>query len=98
MDATGGSEKPKKTPIRSCVACRSRSPKNGLLRVVRGADSVVRYDPSGKRPGRGAYLCRSIDCCRAAIKTRKLERALKCELSEETVSELVSVFAEDNGK
>jgi uncharacterized protein len=98
MDISGGSEKTRKTPIRSCVACRNRSPKNGLVRVVRGADGAVRYDSSGKQPGRGAYLCRSIDCCRAAIKTRKLERALKCELSEETVSELVSVFAEDNGE
>ncbi len=88
----------RRSPIRSCVACRTCSPKGGLVRVVRESDGSVRYDPSGKRPGRGAYLCRSTDCFKSAIKSRKLERALKCELSEVVVSELESVFAQDNGE
>ncbi len=47
----------RKTPIRTCVSCRSSSEKKQLIRMVRTADGDVRVDPTGKMPGRGAYLC-----------------------------------------
>ena len=51
--------KPKKTPMRMCVGCREMKPKRELIRVVRSPDGAVSLDPVGKKPGRGAYVCRS---------------------------------------
>ncbi len=51
--------KPKKTPMRMCVGCREMKPKTELIRVVRSPEGAVSLDPTGKKPGRGAYLCRN---------------------------------------
>ncbi|MBQ6526985.1 MAG: YlxR family protein, partial [Clostridia bacterium] len=51
--------KQKKIPMRMCVGCREMKPKKELMRVVRGPDGTVSLDPTGKKPGRGAYVCRS---------------------------------------
>ena len=69
--------KPKHNPIRTCVACRTADAKRGLLRVVRQTDGSVAYDPKGKMPGRGAYLCAQSACIALARKQKKLERSLK---------------------
>lgn len=66
----------RKRPIRSCVACGQSADKRELVRVVRGPSGLVALDPTGKQSGRGAYLCRSATCLAAALKTRRLERAL----------------------
>jgi predicted RNA-binding protein YlxR (DUF448 family) len=73
--------RPKHTPIRTCVACRTAGDKRGLLRAVRGIDGVVRFDPTGKANGRGAYVCASEVCIALAQKQKKLDRSLKavCE-------------------
>jgi predicted RNA-binding protein YlxR (DUF448 family) len=87
--------KPKHIPIRTCVACRTTDAKRGLLRVVRQADGSVAYDPKGKMPGRGAYVCAQPACIAMARKQKKLERSLKSaaipealyrELEEQTSS------------
>ena len=69
--------KPKHIPIRTCVACRTSDAKRGLLRVVRQPDGSVAYDPKGKMPGRGAYVCAQAACIALARKQKKLERSLK---------------------
>ncbi|MCC6174094.1 MAG: YlxR family protein [Chloroflexi bacterium] len=69
------------TPERTCVACRSQRPKREMVRVVRAPDGSVSVDPTGKKSGRGAYLCLRADCWQAALKRHALERALKTELS-----------------
>jgi predicted RNA-binding protein YlxR (DUF448 family) len=66
--------------------------KRDLIRIVRGADDGVRLDPTGKANGRGAYLCASVECLRQAIKRKSLPRALKLELSPETLAELEQGF------
>jgi uncharacterized protein len=61
------------------VACRQTDAKRGLLRLVRTADGRVELDPTGKRNGRGAYLCHNPQCWDQALKRKGLERALRLE-------------------
>ena len=75
--------KQKKIPMRMCVGCREMKPKKELIRVVRSPDGVVTMDPTGKKPGRGAYVCREGECLARAIKQRQLERQLQADLTEE---------------
>jgi len=69
-------KKPRKVPLRMCVGCREMKPKASLLRVVRAQDGAVSWDPKGKAPGRGAYVCRDAACFKRAVKQKQLERAL----------------------
>lgn len=78
----------KHVPIRTCVSCRTPGDKRGLLRVVRGTDGVVRYDPTGKADGRGAYVCASETCIAQAQKQKKLDRSLKA-VTDPSVFELL---------
>lgn len=86
--------KPKKIPMRMCVSCREMKPKRELLRVVvpAGDNSPAKavYDTGGKLSGRGAYLCRDAACMKKAQKSRAVERALSCEVDEETWRKLES--------
>ena len=84
-------------PTRMCVACRERGCKESFVRVVK-YDSVE-MDFSGKKPGRGAYIHRSSDCLKIAVKKRSLDRALRCKVPEEVYAELEeSVNGEVNGQ
>ena len=74
--------KPRKIPMRMCVGCREMKPKQELLRAVRSPEGEVSLDASGKKPGRGAYVCYNADCLRRAIKQRQLDRALDAHLDE----------------
>lgn len=89
---TKGQHQPKvkKVPQRMCVGCGQLKPKRELLRVVRSPDGVIELDASsaGKKPGRGAYLCRSKECLAAAVKAKRLERALEHPISDEVWSKL----------
>ncbi len=80
--------KPRHVPRRTCAGCRQERPKREMVRVVRAADGTVAPDDTGKRPGRGTYLCRSQRCWRTALRNGSLARALKCELGAEDRLEL----------
>ena len=82
--------KEKKVPMRMCVGCREMKPKKELLRVVRSPEGGVSIDPTGRKPGRGAYVCFSADCLKRAIKQKQLERAFECALGEETNASLIA--------
>lgn len=69
--------KQRKIPQRMCVGCQEMKNKKELLRVVRTPDGDVIIDSTGKKPGRGAYLCASEQCFLKAYKEKRLERALK---------------------
>jgi predicted RNA-binding protein YlxR (DUF448 family) len=69
--------RPRHVPQRTCVACRRTSAKRELVRVVRTPEGTVEVDPTGKRPGRGAYLCPTPDCWRLGVQKGRLDRALK---------------------
>ncbi|MBC7077075.1 MAG: RNase P modulator RnpM [Anaerolineae bacterium] len=79
---------PKHIPMRTCVACRQTQPKRALVRVVRTPEGQIVIDPTGKRAGRGAYLCRRRSCWELALKRGSLEHALKTTLSEEERAQL----------
>ena len=82
----------KHVPQRTCVACRTARPKRELVRIVRltapGDEGTVIVDETGKRNGRGAYLCRQRGCWETALARRQLERALKVTITAETAARL----------
>ncbi len=80
--------KPKKIPLRMCVGCRESKPKRELIRVVRSPEGAVSMDPVGKKPGRGAYVCRQESCLMRAIRQKQLERQLEVQLTPEVVEAL----------
>ncbi|MBR6164617.1 MAG: YlxR family protein [Clostridia bacterium] len=80
--------KPRKIPMRMCVGCREMKEKLDLIRVVRSPEGAVFLDPTGKKSGRGAYVCRNAECLKRAIRQKQLERQLEITLPEETVSAL----------
>ena len=80
--------KPKKIPLRMCVGCRGSKPKRELIRVVRAPDGTLSMDPIGKKPGRGAYVCRQESCLTRAIKQKQLERQLEVRMTEEVAAAL----------
>ena len=86
--------KEKKVPMRMCVGCREMKPKKELLRVVRSPEGTVSIDTTGRKPGRGAYVCRSAACLKCAIKQKQLERAFECPLGEETHASLLQALNE----
>lgn len=76
-------KRPKHVPLRTCIACRETKPKRELLRVVRTPDGHVVLDPTGKKSGRGAYLCARLSCWENALKKKRLEQEFEVTLSEE---------------
>jgi len=79
----------KRVPQRTCVACRQVDDKRGLVRLVRTAAGAVEVDPTGKKAGRGAYLCPLAECWETGITGGKLEHALKVTLTRERKEELM---------
>ncbi len=75
-------------PWRTCLACRTRGDKRNLIRLVRTPDGQVEVDPTGRRPGRGAYLCPDRACWEQALKRRALNRALRTVLTAEEADRL----------
>ena len=85
--------KPKKIPLRMCTGCGEMKPKKELVRVVRAPERTdedgrplppeISLDLTGKKPGRGAYLCRDPECLRKARKARRLEKAFSCKIGED---------------
>jgi hypothetical protein len=80
--------KKKKIPHRMCVGCRQMKPKKELLRVVRTPDEKIELDPTGKRSGRGAYICPDIECLNNALRGKRLDKALQRTLSPEIIDNL----------
>ena len=78
--------------IRTCIGCNERSGKVGLHRIVRTPDGSVAYDPTGRKAGRGAYVC-SPRCLESALKARKVQRALRCNVSDADMADIVASIA-----
>ena len=74
--------KPRKIPMRMCVGCREMKEKRELIRIVRTPEGETMIDPTGKKSGRGAYICRSSECLRRAIRQKQLERQLQVSLTD----------------
>ncbi|NPD32657.1 YlxR family protein [Eggerthellaceae bacterium zg-997] len=82
--------------VRTCIGCSATSEKRALLRIVRTPAGAVEADPTGRKPGRGAYVC-SATCFERALKTARLQRALKTNIDSDQldglVSEVIRAFA-----
>lgn len=91
--ATRPGLRPKHVPERTCVACGTVTIKRSLVRIVRGPEGEVRVDPTGKAPGRGAYLHASRLCWDTGVKKKRLERSLNVTLTTESRDALAGYAA-----
>ena len=78
----------KKIPQRQCMGCRERREKRAMIRVVRTPEGEVTLDFSGKKNGRGAYLCPNPDCLKKAIRAKSLDRSLEVTIPQEVYDRL----------
>ena len=88
-------QKPKKIPQRQCVGCRTMKDKKALIRVVRTPDGDIVLDSTGKRAGRGAYVCPDAACLKKARKSRALERTFAVEIPEAVYDALEAQMAQE---
>ena len=70
-------------PLRQCIGCGEMKSKKEMLRVLKTTDDTIEIDATGRKNGRGAYLCPSTDCWRKAVKSKGLERSLKIAIPKE---------------
>ncbi|MBQ7107890.1 MAG: YlxR family protein [Clostridia bacterium] len=80
--------KPKKMPMRMCLGCNEMKIKNELIRVVKSPEGEVSIDATGKKNGRGAYICHNPSCLEKAIKTKRIERAFSLSIPSEVYESL----------
>lgn len=78
----------RKVPLRKCVGCGEMKPKKEMLRILRTEEDGFVLDATGKKNGRGAYLCRSMDCFQKAVKGKGLERSFKQPIPAEVYGHL----------
>lgn len=81
---------PKRIPQRMCVACRTMRSKRELIRLVINAAGDITLDPTGRKPGRGAYVCRRRQCLEQAIRGHKLDKGLKSHVGDSVIACLVT--------
>ena len=81
-------QKPRKIPQRQCVGCRTMTDKRELVRIVKTPEGEIVLDTTGKKSGRGAYVCRTPECLRKARKSRALERAFETAIPAEVYDAL----------
>lgn len=86
--------RPRRTPQRTCVSCGTTTAKRELVRIVRTPEGEITPDASGKKSGRGAYLCSMPGCWERGVRKGRLEKSLKTKLSEQD-RERLSSFAEE---
>ena len=86
----------KKVPLRRCLGCFESKPKNELIRVVKSKDEEITLDKTGKKQGRGAYICYNKDCLEKVIKTKKLDKEFDTTISNDIYENLRRDFDSDN--
>ncbi|NLK39701.1 MAG: YlxR family protein [Clostridiales bacterium] len=84
----------KKIPERKCTGCGEKRIKFDLYRIVRSPDGTVSLDTTGKKSGRGAYICKNVSCLKKARKAQRLERNLECEIPDSVYDTLEEELAE----
>ena len=88
----------KKVPLRKCTGCGEMKTKKELIRVLKTPEDTIVLDITGKKNGRGAYLCNQIECFRKARKTKGLERSLQCEIPAGVYDELEKELTDSNAE
>ena len=84
----------KKVPMRKCVGCGEMKSKKEMMRVLKTGEGEILLDTTGRKNGRGAYLCYSLECLEKARKNKGLERSLKTEIPQEVYERLEKEFEE----
>ena len=82
--------------MRQCLGCNEHKPKIELVRILRTPEGEITLDLTGKKSGRGAYICKSTECMKKAIKAKRFERALECEIPEEVYESIRKDLEEAN--
>ena len=85
----------RKIPLRKCIGCNTSKDKRELIRVVRNAEGEISIDTTGKKPGRGAYICKDAACLKLARKGKKLDRAFDVAISDEIYARLEQELANE---
>ena len=85
----------RKIPQRKCVGCGTSKDKKELIRVVRSSEGEISVDLTGKKNGRGAYICHDAECLKKAKKAGRLERSFECQISEEIYERLMQEIQAD---
>lgn len=80
--------KVKKIPMRMCNGCMEMKPKKELIRIVKSPEGIVSVDLVGKKPGRGAYICKNKECLEKAYKSKRLNKNLETNINEEIYTQL----------
>lgn len=83
-----------KIPMRQCTGCREMKNKKEMMRVLRTPENEIILDATGRKNGRGAYICRSMECLDKAVKNHGLERSLKTGIPQEVYEDLKKEFEE----
>ena len=78
----------KRIPLRKCTGCQEMKSKKEMMRILRTSEGDIVLDTTGRKNGRGAYVCCSMECFEKAVKNKGLERSLKCKVPDETTESL----------
>ena len=84
----------KSIPLRTCMGCNEKKPKKELVRIVKSKEGQISLDKTGKAEGRGAYICDSVECLEKVIKSKRLEKVLESQISEEVYNNLRGVIVD----
>ena len=82
----------KKQPQRTCMGCNEKKDKKDLIRIVKNKDNEISIDRTGKKEGRGAYICDDVNCLDKLIKSKRLERVFEMSISDEIYESLRGVI------
>lgn len=88
--------KDKRIPLRKCLGCNMQKSKRELIRVVRNKEGQISIDNTGKKPGRGAYICNNVECLKQAIKTNRFNKAFECKIESEIFDKLLEEIGDIN--
>ena len=86
--------KERKIPMRMCAGCGQHKPKAELMRVVRDSEGNISLDLTGKKNGRGAYLCRSLDCLQKARKSKRIDRTFEMQIPDAIYDTIEEEFSQ----
>ena len=84
----------KKIPMRKCVGCNESKSKKELVRIVRSPEGDISLDTTGKKSGRGAYICPSADCLKKAVKSKRIDKILEVTVPESVYEEAERLLTE----
>jgi len=78
----------KKIPLRKCTGCGEMKPKKELVRVVKTPEDEILMDLTGRKNGRGAYICRDVECLKKARKAKRIEKSFQCSIPDEVYNKM----------